>query len=137
MKKLVAYFSATGTTQTLAENLANGLMFIFRAKSRIFFVKYRFEKGMPFQKKVWHLIENIAFGKTSSYGDIACSLARQMGKQKMSAQAVGKAVGANPICIIVPCHRVVGKTGKLTGYGGGIENIKQLLLLEKTEKEKF
>ena len=55
----------------------------------------------------------------------------------MSAQAVGKAVGANPICIIVPCNRVVGKTGKLTGCGGGIENKKQLLLLEKTEKEKF
>lgn len=48
-----------------------------------------------------------------------------------------QAVGANPICMIVPCHRVVGKTGKLTGYGGGIENKKQLLLLEKTEKEKF
>lgn len=70
MKKLVAYFSATGTTQTLAENLA-------------------------------------------------------------------KAIGANPICIIVPCHRVVGKTGKLVGYGGGIENKKQLLLLEKTENVKF
>lgn len=55
----------------------------------------------------------------------------------MSAQAVGKAVGANPIYIIVPCHRVVDKTGKLTGYGGGVENKKQLLLLEKTEKEKF
>lgn len=55
----------------------------------------------------------------------------------MSAQAVGKAVGANPICIIVPCHRVVGKTGKLTSYGGEIENKKHLLLLEKTEKEKF
>lgn len=96
-------------------------------------MKYRFEKGMPFQKQVRHLLENIAFGKTSCYGDIACSLARQMGKQKMSA----KAVGANPICIIVPCHIVVGKTGKLTGYGGGIENKKQLLLLEKTGKEKF
>lgn len=73
----------------------------------------------------------------SCYGDIACSLARQKGKQKISAQAVGKAVGANPICIIVSCHRVVGKTGKLICYGGGIENKKQLLLLEKTEKEKF
>lgn len=100
-------------------------------------MKYRFEKGTPFQKQVWHLLENIAFGKTSCYGDIACSLARQMGRQKMFAQAVGKAVGANPICMIVPCNRVVGKTGKLTGYGGGIENKKQLLLLEKTEKEKF
>lgn len=55
----------------------------------------------------------------------------------MFAQAVGKAVGANQICIIVPCHRVVGKTGKLVGYGGEIENKKQLLLFEKTEKEKF
>lgn len=109
----------------------------FSGKEPNFSVKYRFEKGTSFQKQVWHLLENIDFGKTSCHGDIACSLARQMGKQKMSAQAVGKAVGANPICIIVPCHRVVGKTGKLTGYGGGIENKKQLLLLEKTEKEKF
>lgn len=109
----------------------------FSGKELNFCVKYRFEKGTPFQKQVWHLLENIAFGKTSCYGDIACSLARQMGKQKMSAQAVGKAVGASPICMIVPCHRVVGKTGKLTGYGGGIENKKQLLLLKKTEKEKF
>lgn len=109
----------------------------FFGKEPNFSVKYRVENGTPFQKQVWHLLENIAFGKTSCYGDIACSLARQMGRQKMSVQAVGKAVGANPICIIVPCNRVVGKTGKLTGYGGGIENKKQLLLLEKTEKEKF
>lgn len=53
------------------------------------------------------------------------------------AENLAKAIGANLICMIVPCHRVVGKTGKLTGYGGGIENKKQLLLLEKTEKEKF
>ena len=94
-------------------------------------MKYRFEKGTPFQKQVWHLFENIDFGKTSCYGDIACSLARQMEKQKMSAQAVGKAVGANPICIIVPCHRVVGKTGKLVGYGGGKENKKNMLCFIK------
>ena len=109
----------------------------FSGKEPNFSVKYRFEKGTPFQKQVWHLLENIAFGKTTCYGDIACSLAKQMGKQKMSAQAVGNAVGANPICIIVPCHRVVGKTGKLVGYGGGIENKKQLLLLEKAENVKF
>lgn len=109
----------------------------FSGKEPNFSVKYRFEKGTPFQKQVWHLLENIGFGKTTCYGDIACSLAKQMGKQKMSAQAVGNAVGANLICIIVPCHRVVGKTGKLVGYGGGIENKKQLLLLEKTENIKF
>ena len=90
----------------------------FAGKEPDFSVKYRFEKGMPFQKQVWRLLENISFGKTSCHCDIACSLARQMGKQKMSAQAVGEAVGVNPICMIVPCHRVVGKTGKLTGYGG-------------------
>lgn len=99
----------------------------FSGKEPNFYVKYRFEKGTSFQKQVWRLLENIAFGKTSCYGDIACSLARQMGKQKMSAQAVG----ANPICIIVPCHRVVGKTGKLVGFGGGIENKKNMLCFIK------
>ena len=136
-EKISSIFQCNWHNTNIGRKPCKWLDVYFSGKEPNSSVKYRFEKGMPFQKQVRHLLENIAFGETSCYGDIACSLARQIEKQKMSAQAVGKAVGANPICIIVPCHRVVGKTGKLTGYGGGIENKKQLLLLEKTEKEKF
>lgn len=136
-EKISGIFQCNWHNTNIGRKPCEWLDVYFSGKEPNFYVKYRCEKGTPFQKQVWHLFENIAFGKMSCYGDIACSLARQMGRQKMSAKAVGKAVGANPICIIVSCHRVVGKTGKLTGYGGGIENKKQLLLLEKTEKEKF
>ena len=72
----------------------------------------------------------IPFGKTMTYGDIARQIAPKHGILKMSAQAVGGAVGWNPICIIIPCHRVMGADGKLTGYGGGIKNKISLLSLE-------
>ena len=75
-------------------------------------------------------MREIPYGKTVTYGDIARAIAAKRGVGRMSAQAVGGAVGANPICIIVPCHRVMGVGGKLTGYGGGIENKKALLRLE-------
>jgi methylated-DNA-[protein]-cysteine S-methyltransferase len=75
-------------------------------------------------------MREIPYGKTVTYGDIARAIAAKRGVGRMSAQAVGGAVGANPICIIVPCHRVMGAGGKLTGYGGGIENKKALLWLE-------
>ena len=63
----------------------------------------------------------IPFGETITYNDIAETIAKKRRIKKMSAQAVGGAVGSNPICIIIPCHRVVGKNGKLTGYGGGLK----------------
>ena len=72
----------------------------------------------------------IPFGKTATYGDIADALAKKHGIAKMSAQAVGGAVGWNPICVIVPCHRVVGAGQSLVGYGGGIRNKAGLLSLE-------
>ena len=75
----------------------------------------------------------IPFGETVTYGHIASEIAAKRGIPKMSAQAVGGAVGNNPICIIVPCHRVLGANGKLTGYGGGLENKKALLMLEGIE----
>ena len=73
---------------------------------------------------------SIPFGKTMTYGDIANQIAPKHGILKMSPQAVGGAVGWNPICIIIPCHRVIGAGGKLTGYGGGIKNKIALLELE-------
>ena len=86
--------------------------------------------GTPFRKAVWDILLTIPFGKTMSYGEIAERLARQMGISRMSAQAVGGAVGHNPISIIVPCHRVIGADGSLTGYAGGLERKARLLEIE-------
>lgn len=84
----------------------------------------------PFQLAVQTALRAIPWGQTRTYGDIAVEIARSRGIPKMSAQAVGQAVGANPLCLLIPCHRVVGANGKLTGYGGGLENKKALLRLE-------
>src|SRR5699024_1150130 len=75
-------------------------------------------KGGEFRQKVWKILCEIPYGQTITYGEIAKRIAKQMNKEKMSAQAVGNAVGHNPISIIIPCHRVIGKNGSLTGYAG-------------------
>lgn len=87
--------------------------------------------GTPFRQKVWDILLTIPYGRTMTYGDIAAILAEQMGISRMSAQAVGGAVGHNPISLIIPCHRVVGSNGALTGYAGGIDRKLSLLRLEK------
>lgn len=86
-----------------------------------------------FRQKVWKILLTIPYGKTMTYGDIAKKMAVQYGIQKMSAQAVGGAVGHNSISIIIPCHRVVGANGSLTGYAGGIDKKIKLLSLEKVD----
>lgn len=86
-----------------------------------------FTTGTPFQQDVWKLLLDIPYGKTVTYGDIAKTLAKKYGKEKMSARAVGKAIGSNKILIIIPCHRVIGKNGNLTGFAGGLNN-KSILL---------
>ena len=80
---------------------------------------------------------DIPYGKTTSYNDIAKKIASKYNIPKMSAQAVGGAVGRNPICIIIPCHRVVGANGNLTGYGGGIQNKIKLSEAENIDMSKF
>ena len=87
--------------------------------------------GTPFQKLVWSFLLEIPYGKTVSYGDLARRAAKAMGKEKMSAQAVGQAVGRNPIAILIPCHRVVGAKGKLTGYAYGLDRKAWLLKQEQ------
>ena len=77
--------------------------------------------GGDFRKEVWKILCKIPYGKTATYGEIAKEIADKRGVLKMSAQAVGNAIGHNPISIIVPCHRVVGQNGNLTGYAGGID----------------
>ena len=86
--------------------------------------------GSEFAQNVWKLLCGIPYGKVVTYGELAKKVARKMNKSKMSAQAVGGAVGHNPIGIIVPCHRVVGANGSLTGYAGGIDKKIKLLELE-------
>ena len=87
-------------------------------------------RGSAFRIAIWEILLSIPYGQTMTYGEIAERLARQSGLPRMSAQAVGGAVGHNPISIIVPCHRVVGADGRLTGYAGGLERKARLLELE-------
>ena len=86
--------------------------------------------GTAFQLEVWEMLRDIPYGQTVTYGEIAERIAQKHGIKRMSAQAVGGAVGRNPVNIIVPCHRVVGKNGSLVGYAGGIERKRYLLLSE-------
>ena len=109
----------------------------FSGKNPDFVPKYKIDNLTPFRKQVIDIMNEIPYGKTVTYNDIAIKIARLRGVKKMSAQAVGGAVGWNPICIIIPCHRVVGTNGSLTGYGGGIKNKVELLKIEKIDMNQF
>lgn len=87
-------------------------------------------EGSEFRQRVWELLLEIPYGQTRTYSDIAKQLAEERGLRKMAAQAVGGAVGHNPISILIPCHRVVGKDGSLVGYGGGLDKKVALLGIE-------
>lgn len=93
--------------------------------------------GTDFQKEVWNILCTIPYGETMTYGEIAKQIAGKRGISRMSAQAVGGAVGHNKISILVPCHRVVGANGSLTGYGGGIDRKVKLLALEGIDMDAF
>ena len=88
--------------------------------------------GSDFRREVWDILLEIPYGKVTTYGDIAKKIAKRKDK-KISARAIGGAVGHNPISIIIPCHRVIGKNGNLTGYAGGIETKIKLLTHEKAD----
>ncbi len=90
-------------------------------------------KGTEFRQRVWEILLTIPYGETMTYGEIADMIARERGRERMSAQAVGGAVGHNPIPILVPCHRVLGAGRRLTGYTGGIEKKIRLLQIENIE----
>ena len=89
--------------------------------------------GTDFRKEVWNILLEIPYGKTITYGEIAKKIAEKRHIIQMSAQAVGGAVGHNPISIIVPCHRVLGVNKNITGYGGGLHLKRELLKIEKIE----
>ena len=93
--------------------------------------------GSDFRQAVWALLLQIPYGQTVTYGELARQLAEKQGRPRMSAQAVGGAVGHNKISIIIPCHRVVGTGGSLTGYAGGIDRKVKLLALEQTDMTRF
>ena len=93
--------------------------------------------GSAFRRSVWEILLQIPYGQTTTYGEIARQLAEKQGLARMSAQAVGGAVGHNEISIIIPCHRVVGTNGSLTGYAGGIHKKEQLLELERADMRRF
>lgn len=84
-------------------------------------------KGGKFRRAVWNALCEIPYGEVATYGTIARKVAGRLGEKSMSAQAVGGAVGHNPISIVIPCHRVVGEDGSLTGYAGGVEKKRKLL----------
>ena len=88
-------------------------------------------KGTIFQERVWKILKEIPYGETMTYGDIAQRIAKEKGVATYSAQAVGQAVGKNPISILIPCHRVLGKNGALTGYAGGVHRKEELLRIER------
>ena len=92
--------------------------------------------GTPFQQAVWTELARIPYGATTTYGAIAAELAHRNGRP-MSSRAVGGAVGRNPLCVIVPCHRVVGASGSLTGFGGGIARKVKLLAHEGVDVSQF
>lgn len=136
------YFGGTISGETREEELSvfeqtrQWLDIYFNGKIPDFTPPLSFQ-GSDFRKSVWEILKSIPYGQTMTYGEIAKMLAEQTGSSKMSAQAVGGAVGHNLVSIIVPCHRVVGTNGSLTGYAGGIDRKLALLTLEKVEMGRF
>lgn len=109
----------------------------FSGKVPNFTPKYEIPNLTPFRQEVIDIMNSIEYGKTLTYNDIAKIIAKRREIKRMSSQAVGGAVGWNPICIIIPCHRVVGSNGSLTGYGGEIKNKVKLLELEGVNMDKY
>ena len=120
----------------LFEKVKKWLTIYFSGKEPDFSVPLHFT-GTAFQNEVWEILCTIPYGQTIAYGEIAKQIAAKKGLPRMSAQAVGGAVGHNKISILVPCHRVVGTNGSLTGYAGGIEKKVELLKLENVDMKQF
>lgn len=122
---------------TYFEETCKWLDIYFSGKEPDFTPKYKVNNLTDFRKEVIEIMNTIPFGETITYNDIAKIIAKRHGIKRMSAQAVGGAVGWNPICIIIPCHRVIGANRALTGYGGGIKNKLSLLKNEGNDISKY
>lgn len=121
-----------GRERPLLKEAKKWLDIYFSGREPEFLPPLRYD-STPFRKAVCDIMLTIPYGRTMTYGDIAARVAHQRGLEKMSAQAVGGAVGHNPISLMIPCHRVVGTGGSLTGYGGGIARKVKLLELEHVD----
>lgn len=136
------YFADTLSEEHTAKNLpifertSHWLDVYFSGKSPDFIPALNM-KATPFRKAVWEILLSIPFGHTMTYGEIAGMIAKQKGLSSMSAQAVGGAVGHNSISLIIPCHRVIGSNGNLTGYAGGLEKKRSLLTMESIATRKY
>lgn len=119
------------------EETAKWLDIYFSGKNPNFIPKYKINDITPFRQEVIDEMLKIPYGKVITYNDIAKAIAKKRAIKKMSAQAVGGAVGWNPICIIIPCHRVIGSNNSLIGYGGGIYNKYNLLKIEGIDTSKY
>ena len=134
------YFGEAGAANRLAERLSDEgvplpemvtawLDCYFKGMNPGEMPEVAFPEVSPFRQRVWALLHRIPYGKLVTYGDISREIERETG-HRISAQAVGGAVGHNPISVIVPCHRVIGSDGSLTGYAGGLTKKMALLRLE-------
>lgn len=136
------YFASTLTKEYKQKNLpvfeqtAKWLDIYFSGKNPDF-TPPLFLSSTSFRNEVWKILLTIPYGKIMTYGEIAKLMAENRGVEKMSAQAIGGAVGHNPISIIVPCHRVVGTDGSLTGYAGGVDIKEKLLKFENVDMSKL
>ena len=119
-----------GSAQQVIQDTVQTLENYFRKKTKAFSHLPLNPQGTDFQRAVWTLLREIPYGETRTYGQLAAALEAATGR-KTSPRAVGAAVGHNPISIIIPCHRVVGAGGTLTGYAGGVSRKEYLLQLEK------
>lgn len=124
-------------SKEIFEDTIKWLDIYFSGKKPQFTPKYKILNETSFRNEVFDVINNVDFGNVISYGDISKIIAKKRNIKRMSSQAVGSALGANPICIIIPCHRVIGANNKLGGYGGGIKNKIALLKLEGVDVNKF
>lgn len=129
--------SCTDAALPVFEETAAWLDVYFRGAMPDFVPKYALPDCTPFRREVTEILCTIPYGETVTYGEIARQLAGRRGVERMSAQAVGGAVGFNPLYLLVPCHRVMGANGALTGYGGGLSNKIALLKLEGHDVSRF
>ncbi len=109
----------------------------FSKKEADFLPKYKLTNVSNFTMDVLNVVKDVPYGKSVSYGEVNEELCRRKNLKKMSSQAVGGAIGRNPLCLIIPCHRVIGKDCSLVGYGGGLSNKIELLKLENIDFKKI